>query len=95
VPQRVLAEPAIGIQDDNDIGKVETEVAHTELQRITFAAARGISANCHVGPCCVNNRSGIISAIIRDHEDAVIGSELGVNRPGWCEVFPPPRYERE
>jgi len=33
--------------------------------------ARGISPNYHLDPCCLNNRSSVISAIIRDHEDAV------------------------
>src|SRR5262245_13735696 len=54
---------------------------HTELQRITFAAARGISANWHFDPCCLDHRGSVISAIIREHEDAIIGSELGLNVP--------------
>jgi len=43
VPQRILTEPAIGIHDDNDIGRVDAQVLHTEFQRIAFAAAREIS----------------------------------------------------
>ena len=81
MPQRILAKPAIGIHDDNDVGRVEAQMPHTELQRIALAAARGIGANRHFDSCCPDNRGSVISAVVRDHEDAVMGSELGLNVP--------------
>jgi hypothetical protein len=79
VPQGILTEPAVGIQYDNDVGRIETQVPHTELQRIAFATACGIGANYHVDPCRMDYRGGIIRTIIGDHEDAVIRSDLCLN----------------
>ena len=45
MPQRILAELAIGIHDDNDVGRVEPQVSHTELKRIAFTTLCGISAD--------------------------------------------------
>ena len=58
------------------------------IQRVAFAAARGISANYHFDSCCLDNRGRVISAIIRDHEDAVIGAELGLNVPDGGKYSP-------
>jgi hypothetical protein len=89
MPQRIRAEPAIGIHNDNDVGRVETQVPYTELQRIAFAAARWIRANYHFDPCCLDNRSRVIGAIVHDHEDAVIGSELSLNIPDGAKYSHP------
>ena len=54
---------------------------HPELQRIALAAAHRISTHRHFDACCLDNRGSVIRAIIGDHEDAVVGSELGLNVP--------------
>ena len=79
VAQRILAKPAIGIHDDNDVGRVEAQVPHTELQCIALAAAHRIGTHRHFDACCLDNCGSVISAVIGDHEDAVVGSELGLN----------------
>ena len=79
MPQFILAKPAIGIHDDNDVGRVEAQLPHTELQCIALAAARSIAANRHFDACCPYYGGGVINAVIGDHEDAVVGSELGLN----------------
>src|SRR6185295_3350513 len=60
------------------------EVPHTELQCVALAAACRISTNNHFDPCCPDNLGSVIRAVIRDHEDAVTRSELGLHVPdGW------------
>ena len=79
VAQRILAKSAIGIHDDNDVGRVEAQVPHPELQCIALAAAHRIGTHRHFDACCRDNCGGVVSAVIGDHEDAVVGSELGLN----------------
>src|SRR5205823_2372029 len=67
--------------DDNDIGRVDGQVPHAELQRIALAAARRISANRHFDARRLTYRGSIIRTVIGDHEDAVVGPELGLNVP--------------
>jgi hypothetical protein len=77
--------------------------SHAKLQRITLAAARSIGAHCHFDPCCPDNLGGVVRAIIRDHEDTVVGSELGLNVPDggkysgpslWAGISTAVRWER-
>jgi hypothetical protein len=81
VAQRKLAKPAIGIHDDNDGGRVEREMPHTELQRIALAAPRRIGAHRHFDASRLYNRGCVVSAVVRHHENAVVGSELGLHIP--------------
>jgi hypothetical protein len=74
--QRPLAQPTIGIEDDDDIGGIGGQVPHAKLQRIAFAAARRVGANYDFCPCCLGNFCRIVGAIICDHQDVVMGSEL-------------------
>ena len=68
---------------------------HAELQSKALAAAHRISANGHFDACCLDNRRGVIRAIICDHENAVVGSKLGLNVTDGGKYSPLPRYERE
>jgi hypothetical protein len=81
VPQRILAEPAISIDDNDYVWRIVTQMPHTEFQRITFATVRRIRTNYRLHSYCPDNRGSIIRTIIRNDEDAVTGPKLRLNVP--------------
>ena len=72
----VLAKPAIGVNDDYDLGWICAEMLKAPVQRISLADFFGIMALDDLGARCCGDSGGIVGAIVRDDEQPIAWTQL-------------------
>jgi hypothetical protein len=68
---RAICDPAVGIDNDNYIGRVFTEVTNTASQGISLSFPAGLIANHNDSARHCRNARSIVRAIVRDYEKAI------------------------
>ena len=72
----MLCKPAIGVDNDHDLGGIRSQMPKAPIQRISLANSYGIMT--HDDLCSRRRRGcrGVIGTIVRDDEQPVTGEQL-------------------
>ena len=68
---QVGLKPAIGIDEENEIGRVLAKMGYAPPHRKSLANSFGVVADNDLGTRCGRNRRGVVGAIIGDDDKAI------------------------
>jgi hypothetical protein len=76
-PDRTGNDVAVGVEDDQHVGRARSQMRDPRVERQPLAPMRRVDPFEHLGPPCAGDGRRVVGAVVGDDEDAVSGPELG------------------